>query len=214
MTMKKSEWIDITQPLYNGMPHWPGDTPFEFGLSAEKEKNGVVNIGKFSTTTHIGTHVDAPFHFDNEGKRIADLDIQRYIGRSILLDVRGKESVGRDDIEQYDFKGAERVLLKMTGEGPPDRFPETVPYLRPDIGPFLKDRGVKLIGIDVPSVDPLNSKTLDAHHSLHQNDVMILENVVLKEIEEGEYELIALPLRMMDADGSPVRAVVRKIGGY
>lgn len=206
-------WMDITQPLYTGMPNWPGDTPFEFGLSAEKAKNGVVNIGKFSTTTHIGTHVDAPYHFDDDGKRIGDLEIDRYIGRAVLLDVRGNESVGRAEIERCDLKGTERVLLKMTGEGPPDRFPDTVPYLRADIGPFLKEKGVRLIGIDVPSVDPLDSKTLDAHHSLHRNGVMILENIVLKDVEEGEYELIALPLRMMNADGSPVRAVIRKSGG-
>ena len=211
--MAKSEWIDITQPLYTGMPNWPGDTPFEFELSAKKAKNGVVNIGKFTTTTHIGTHVDAPFHFDDEGNRIADLEIGLYIGRAILLDVRGYESVGRAEIEQHDLKGVERVLLKLTGEGAPAHFPETVPYLRPDIGPFLKEKGVRLIGIDVPSVDRLDSKTLDAHHSLHLNDVMILENAVLKDVEAGEYELIALPLRMMDADGSPVRAVIRKIGG-
>ena len=210
--MAQNKWIDITQPLYNGMPHWPGDTPFEFGLSAAKEENGVVNIGKLTTTTHIGTHVDAPYHFDDEGKRIGDLELDLYIGRSILLDVRGNKSVGRDELKQHDFQGAERVLLKMTGEGAPDRFPETVPYLRPDIGPFLKERGVKLIGIDVPSVDKLDSKTLDAHHSLHQNGVMILENIVLRDVDEGEYQLIALPLRILEADGSPVRAVIRKIG--
>ncbi|MFC4410917.1 arylformamidase [Chungangia koreensis] len=208
-----SEWIDITQPLYTGMPSWPGDTPFEFGLSAAKAENGVVNIGKFTTTTHIGTHVDAPFHFDDEGKRIADLDIHLYIGRTMLLDVTGNSSVGRTELEQHELKGAERILLKMTGEGSPDKFPEIIPYLRPDIGPFLKEKGVKLIGIDVPSVDPLDSKTLDAHHSLHRNGVMILENIVLQDVEVGEYELVALPLRIVGADGSPVRAVIRKIGG-
>lgn len=208
--MAENQWIDITQPLYTGMPYWPGDTPFEFSLSAAKVENGVVNIGKLTTTTHIGTHVDAPYHFDDEGKRIADIDINIYIGRSILLDVRGHESIGREELEQYDLKGAERVLLKMTGEGAPDRFPETVPYLRPDIGPFLKEKGVRLIGIDVPSVDKLDSKTLDTHHTLHQNGVMILENIVLQEVDEGEYELIALPLRIVEADGSPVRAVIRK----
>ena len=95
----------------------------------------------------------------------------------------------------------------------PNVFPETFTYLREDIGPLLKERGVRLIGVDTPSVDPENSKLMDAHHSLNDNGVLILENIVLDLVEPGDYELIALPLPLADADGSPVRAVLRSIKG-
>ncbi len=209
----KENWIDISQPLQNGIAEWPGDTPFSYEVAYAKSETGSVNIGKLTTSTHMGTHIDAPFHFDDNGLKVLDLPIDLYIGRARVLDVSGKESVGRSDLEDIDFGGAERVLLK-TGSRPDSTvFPEMFTYLRADIGPLLKERGVRLIGIDTPSVDPETSKTVSAHHSLNDNGVLILENIVLSTVEPGDYELIALPLPLKDGDGSPVRAVLRAIEG-
>ncbi|MCZ2259129.1 arylformamidase [Sporosarcina sp. G11-34] len=209
----KGKWIDISQPLQNGIAEWPGDTPFTYEIAFSKADTGSVNIGKITTSTHMGTHIDAPFHFDNEGLKVLDLPIELYIGRARVLDFTGKESIGRAELEGLDFGGAERILLK-TGSGRDfSVFPETFTYLRGDIGPLLKERGVRLVGVDMPSVDSENSKTLDAHHSLNDNGVFILENIVLDEVKSGDYELIALPLALADSDGSPVRAVLRPIEG-
>lgn len=205
-----SEWIDISQRLHNGIAEWPGDTPFSYEVRFLKAETGSVNIGKMTTSTHMGTHIDAPFHYDDEGKKVHELPIDVYIGKARIIDVSGLESVGRSDLEGIDFGGVERILLKTSSRPDPDVFPGTFTFLRPDIGPLLKERGVKLIGVDTPSVDPEQSKTLDAHHSLHDNGVLILENIVLQTIEPGDYELIALPLPIEGADGSPVRAVVRR----
>lgn len=207
------QWIDISQPLQNNIAEWPGDTPFSYEVAYTKTETGSVNIGKLSTSTHMGTHIDAPFHFDDNGMKVLDLPIDIYIGRARVLDVTGKESVGQSDLEAIDFGGAERVLLKTGSRPDPNVFPETFTYLRADIGPFLKERGVRLIGVDAPSVDPETSKTVSAHHSLNENGVMILENIVLSAVEPGDYELIALPLPLKDGDGSPVRAVLRSIEG-
>ncbi len=207
------KWIDISQPLQNNIAEWPGDTPFTYEVAFSKADTGSVNIGKITTSTHMGTHVDAPFHFDDNGLKVLDLPIDLYIGRSRVIDVSGHASIGRAELEGIDFGGVERLLLKTLSRPDANVFPTVFTNLRADIGPLLKERGVRLIGVDTPSVDPEDSKTLDAHHSLNNNGVMILENIVLDKVEPGDYELIALPLSLTDSDGSPVRAVLRPIGG-
>lgn len=208
----KSEWIDISQPLKNGIAEWPGDTPFSYEVAFSKADTGSVNIGKLTTSTHMGTHIDAPFHFDNNGLKVLDLSVDLFIGRARVIDVTGCLTVGRKELEQIDFDGAERILLRTGSRDDLTVFPERFPVLRADIGPLLKERGVKLIGVEAPSVDSENSKTMDAHHALNDNGVVILENIVLRNVPAGDYELIALPLALAYGDGSPVRAVVRAIG--
>jgi len=205
------KWIDISQPLQNSIAQWPGDTPFTYEVAFSKADTGSVNIGKLTTSTHMGTHIDAPFHFDDLGQKVLDLDINTYIGRALVIDVTGNRSIGRSELESIDFRGAERILLKTLSRPDPNVFPEAFTYLREDIGSLLKERGVKLIGIDTPSVDPEDSKIVEAHHSLHKNGVLILENIVLDKVEPGDYELIALPLPLVNGDGSPVRAVLKPI---
>lgn len=205
------KWIDISQPLTNNMAVWPGDTPFSFRLSFTKEQTGSVNIGQIITSVHTGTHIDAPFHFNDNGQKVHELDIDMYIGPARVIDVSNCESIGRTELEGFVLEGVSRLLLRtMTGRNP-DVFPEKYPVLREDVGPFLKEKGIRLLGIDTPSVDPVDSKKMLAHHSLHENGIYILENIVLDKAEPGKYELIALPLAIEGADGSPVRAVIRPI---
>lgn len=202
--------IDISRKLGKNVPTWPGDTPFSFQIEWAKADSGSVNVGKLEMSTHTGTHVDAPFHFDDEGKRIYDLDLNLYVGRALVVDMRNKESVGASDFDGVDLQEVERVILRTDSWENPSQFPEKITYLRPDLASFLGEKGVRLIGVDVPSVDPLDSKELAAHHSLHENGIHILEAVDLLHVEPGLYELIALPLPLVEADGSPVRAVLRK----
>ncbi|WP_342536569.1 arylformamidase [Sporosarcina sp. FSL K6-3508] len=205
-----NEWIDITQLLNKEIAEWPGDTPFSYEVAVSKEQSGSVNIGKLTMSTHIGTHTDAPFHYDDEGLRILDLPIDLYIGRACLIDVTGVDCVTRADLEHVNFVGAERILLRTGSHPTSTKFPECFTVIGEDVGPLLKERGVRLLGVDTPSVDAEDSKELLAHHSLYRNDVIIIENLVLHSLEPGQYELIALPLALAEADGSPVRAVVRK----
>lgn len=207
-----NRWIDISQPLKNGIAEWPGDTPFSYEVAFSTADTGAVNIGKVTTSTHMGTHIDAPFHFDNNGLKVLDLPVDLFIGRARVIDVTGCLTVGREELEQIDFGGAERILLRTGSRENLNVFPEQFPVLRADIGPLLKERGVRLVGVEAPSVDPEDSKTMDAHHALNDNGVMILENIVLCNVPAGDYELIALPLALADGDGSPVRAVVRRLG--
>jgi arylformamidase len=203
--------IDISRRLGKGVPTWPGDTPFSYEVSWSKEQSGSVNVGKLTMSVHTGTHIDAPFHFDNDGRKVIELDPQIYVGRARMIDLSGRDSIGAADLAGHDLEGVERLLLRTGSWSNPEQFPERITYLRADLAPFLAGKGIRLIGVDVPSVDPLDSKELAAHHGLHAHQIHILEGLLLDHVEPGDYELIALPLPLVEADGSPVRAVLRPL---
>ncbi len=205
-------WIDISQQLDDTIPVWPGDTPFSYEITWPKSDSGSVNVGQVTMSVHTGTHIDAPFHFDNDGKKVLELDLDVYIGDARVIDVSSFESIGKAELSSFDLAGVKRLLLKTSSVKRTAGFPESIPYLREDAAPYLEEIGVVLVGVDVPSVDPLDSKELKAHHSLFEHGIHILENAVLHHIAEGDYELIALPLALKEADGSPVRAILKKKG--
>jgi arylformamidase len=172
-------------------------------------EHGSVNVGKLTMSTHTGTHVDAPFHFDVTGHKVIELDIEVFVGPARVIDVSSHTSVGAEELAAYDLEGVKRLLLRTRSASDPTVFPDTITYIRPDAATFLHEKGLRLLGVDVPSVDPLDSKELAAHHELFKCGIYILENVVLNQIQPGDYELIAVPLALRDADASPVRALLR-----
>lgn len=204
-------WIDITQMLTNDTAHWPEDAPFNFEVPVTRADTGSVNIGKITTSTHTGTHVDAPYHFDDDGGTVETLDVNRYIGDASIIEVYDMEGITKTVLAQYDIKGT-ILLIKTQKVYDTEMFPSKVPVLSEDAVDYIASLGIKLYGIDVPSVDALDSKDLTIHHKLHQNDIMIIENVVLAETPGGFYDFIALPLKIKGGDGSPVRAVVKPKG--
>lgn len=204
-------WIDITQKLSNEIAHWPGDEPFNFELSATKSETGSVNIGSISTSTHIGTHMDAPFHFDDDGITIDQIDVNRLIGEATLIEVFEENLISREILEQFDIKGT-IIMIKTKHEAKSNVFPENVPVLTEDAIAYLSSIGIKVFGIDVPSVDDIDSKTLDNHHAFNKYDIINIENLLLEEVSAGYYHFIGLPLNLKGADGSPIRAVIEKKG--
>ncbi|WP_066306682.1 arylformamidase [Bacillus sp. FJAT-29814] len=207
--MKK--WIDISQRLDNQVPVWPGDTPFSYKVSWSKEESGSVNVGEVTMSVHTGTHIDAPFHFDNDGERVIDLDIELYIGPARVIYVPNVSSIGVKELAGVDLDGVTRLLIKTEAWKDRGGFPDSIPPIEPELAEFLAGYGVRLLGLDLPSVDALDSKELLAHHELSRFGIHILEGLVLDGIEPGDYELAALPLPLAEADGSPVRAVIRKL---
>ncbi|MFD1019974.1 arylformamidase [Thalassobacillus hwangdonensis] len=202
--------IDITMMLNEQTPPWPGDEPYRYGLTWTMEDTGSVNVGNISMSNHTGTHVDAPFHYDNDGKKIAELPPERFIGEALVVNMEGKQVVAASDLQEYDLADVSKVIVQSNSWKDRTQFPQDYTVLGDDLGPFLKENGINLIGVDTPSVDPETSKELAAHHSLYANDVLILEGLLLDEVQPGNYELIAFPLKMEEADGSPVRAMLRK----
>lgn len=208
--MSRRTITDISQPLRNGIPPWPGDTEFSFEPTARLGEDGsVVNVGRFTASCHTGTHIDAPFHFDDDGKKVHELELEIYVGIARVIEVSGAESIGESELSEHDFDGVSRLLVKTGAWTEREVFPERIVHFRLDAAPYLASRGVRLVGTEMPSVDPIESKDLPAHHALHEHGIHILEGVVLDGVEPGGYELIALPLPLRNADGCPVRAVLR-----
>jgi arylformamidase len=203
--------FDISMPLYNGIPGWPGDTPYVFELAWTKEQSGSVNVGKIEMSTHTGTHIDAPYHFENEGKRVINLPVELYTGPALVIELTGADEITVESIEGKIKENTKRVLFKTSCWKDRNIFPEKIVPVSPEVVPYLKKYGAGLIGVDMPSVDPLDSKELLAHHALHKHNIHILEGLILDEVPEGEYELIALPLPLTDGDGSPVRAILKEL---
>lgn len=203
---------DISQPLWSGLPTWPGDTAFSAERTWQLDDSCPVNVAKVTMSTHSGTHADAPLHYDGEGASIDTVSLDAYLGPARVIDVRGcGPSVGIDVIVPYLDGAPPRILLRTFDTFPRDRWSCDFTAIAADVIRSLHDRGCVLIGTDAPSIDPETSKTLDAHHAVRAADMRVLEGLVLDGIPAGDYELIALPLRLQGLDASPVRAILRDI---
>ena len=204
--------IDISPVVDETIAVWPGDTPYVRTINTDMTAGENLTLSDIRTTVHVGAHADSPSHYIEAGQDIASRKLDYYIGACVVLhvdDVRGRR-IMPSDLHGKDITAA-RVLLR-TGTFPdPRAWNDDFASLSPELVDFLHERGVITIGIDTPSVDPMESKALEAHHALAQHDMANLEGLVLDHVAEGTYELIALPLRLAGADGSPVRAVLRTI---
>jgi arylformamidase len=201
---------DISLPLGPGIAGWPGDAPYQWHWSQRKSSGASVNVGCVSLSVHTGTHTDAPYHFTDDGKTVEALDLAAYVGPARVLDVRNRPLIRVEDLAWADFAHRPRLLLRTDAWTAYDRFPGEIPVLDSDVPAWLAARGVVLVGVDVPSVDALDSKDLPIHHALGRHGIAILENLRLTDVPPGAYELIALPLKLAGADGAPVRAVLRQ----
>lgn len=203
---------DISQTLRPDMPMWPGEPALVLRRNAAISEQCPVNVGALDTPLHAGTHADSPFHYDPQGATSAECGIDAYLGRCAVIDVRHARSrVEIDDVDWAALTGAERVLFRTYDRFPADRWDSEFRAIAPDVIARLRGNGVRLVGTDAASLDPEQSKTMDAHREIQVGDMHILEGLVLDHVPPGEYELIALPLKIAGADASPVRAILREI---
>lgn len=206
--------IDISPLIDATINVWPGDTPFVRTINADMNAGANLTLSDIRTSLHVGAHADAPSHYMIGGAGIASRRLDLYLGRCVVVrvDVARGERITPDHVaDKTEALSAPRVLFH-TGTFPDHgNWNNDFASLSPELVDDLYHHGVRLIGIDTPSVDPFDSKALEAHHAFAWNDMAMLEGLVLDGVEEGEYELIALPLRIKDADASPVRAVLRTL---
>ena len=200
---------DITIPMQESLACWPGDTPFRFSWTWRKTDGAAVNVGQLELSVHTGTHSDAPFHYDDAGASADLLDLRRFIGPARVIPLSDRRRLRRKDLEQFDLSRTPRVLLRTDGWTDHTRFPSGIPIMDEDVPEWFHQNGVVLVGVDVPSVDDLDSKTLPNHHALGARGIVILESLDLSRVSGGAYELIALPMKLVGADGAPVRAILR-----
>ena len=202
--------IDITRALAPGHPNWPGDHPFTLEQTAVMGQGSSVNLMRFSTSTHCGTHLDAPFHYHPRGGRIASVPLDLLIGEACLVDASVPGEVSAAVLEGLS-ELPPRILFFTGQPGHWDAFPKSFTPLAPELIHHLADRGVRLIGTDGPSVDPFTSKELPAHRACGERDIAIVEGLRLDGVGPGRYRLICLPLNLPEADASPVRALLEPL---
>ncbi|HZT79498.1 MAG TPA: cyclase family protein [Gemmataceae bacterium] len=203
--------FDLTPPASGRLAVWPGDTPLSREVLCDMARGDNLTLSTLRATCHLGAHADAPSHYGKDAPAIHERRLDYYLGPCQVVRV---EVPRRTRITPGMVRGpitAERVLF-ATGTFPdPTHFNEDFAALSPGLVEELHRRGVKLVGIDTPSVDLFDSKDLPAHQTFLRCDMAILEGLVLAGVPEGVYELIALPLRLVGFDASPVRAVLRAL---
>ena len=207
---------DISRTLAADLAPWPGDTPFGFELIRKINSGDVVNLGSISMSVHNGTHADAVFHFEANGATIERAPLETYVGGAAVVDLNGtfsqegKSLIEIDDLRPHeqDIGTASRLLVKTGVWQDSTVFPPWIPVIAPQVAEWLGTRSVKLLGLDLPSVDPIDAKVLANHRALARAGIWIIESLDLTAVSAGIYNFAAFPLKISGGDGAPVRAVL------
>ncbi|MEO5737607.1 MAG: arylformamidase, partial [Variovorax sp.] len=195
-----------------GAPVFPGDTPYRQRWAASIGPGCPVNVSEITLSPHVGAHADAPLHYDADGATIGDVDLSPFLGTCrVIHAIAQGPLIEWAHIAHATASLPPRVLVRTYQRAPVDRWDGALAAYAPATIERLAALGVKLVGIDTASIDPADSKTLDSHQVIRRLGLRVLENLVLDDVPEGDYELIALPLKLVSADASPVRAVLREL---
>lgn len=203
---------DISPPVHAASPVFPGDTAYAQRWSAEIGPGCPVNVSSVTMSPHIGAHADAPLHYDPLGAAIGELNLAPYLGPCRVIHAIGVHPLILWSHLAHAAQGLPpRVLVRTYQQAPVGHWDPDLAAFAPETVEMLAAAGVQLIGIDTASIDPASSKSLDSHQVIRRRQMRVLENLVLDDVPEGDYELIALPLKLITADASPVRAVLRTL---
>ena len=207
-----SQLIDISILVNEFTPEWPGDTPFSCQWTWEMARGDSVNVSCVNSSPHVGTHADAPFHVDSTWPSSEALALDAFTGPVSVVDVTNQHGdVPLAALGALDGR-VERLILRTGRTIADGQFPQSWPWLGESAAQALVDRGLRLLGVDAPSVDAHDSKTLAVHRILFRGGAAILENLDLREAPAAEYHLTAFPVRIAGLDAAPVRAVLRPLG--
>ena len=207
----KKLW-DISPAVHAGAPVFPGDTAYSQTWAATIGPGCPVNVSAITLSPHVGAHADAPLHYDPDGAAIGAVSLNAFIGPCRVIHAVGCGPLVQPEHLAHALKDLPpRVLVRVYQQQPQDQFDHALPAFAADTVEQLADLGVQLIGIDSASIDPADSKALPSHQTIRRRVLRVLENLLLDDVPEGDYELIALPLKLTTADASPVRAVLREL---
>jgi arylformamidase len=199
---------DISPELSESTAVFPGDRPFRRAVSQSFARGDNLELSSIDTTLHLGAHADAPSHYRAGGEPIDRRPLERYLGRCQVVSVSTPRGARILPSHLSGELKAPRVLFKTDSFPDPNRWNSDFCSLSPELVEWVRARGVVLVGIDTPSIDPEDSKPLESHGAVAAGDLAVLEGLVLTRVPDGIYTLIALPLRLRDADASPVRAIL------
>ncbi len=201
--------LDISQPLDARTAAWPGDTPFAARWVAAIARGAAVNVSVVTTSPHNGTHADAPCHFVDGAAGIGEVPLESYIGPCRVVQRMGDRPLAAAEVRRWRVRRGERLLVRTRRRVDPRRFPARFAHLTGESARALAGAGAVLFGIDTPSVDHRESKSMEAHRALLSGGVAILENLDLTRARPGRWELLAAPVKFTGLDAGFVRAVLR-----
>ena len=208
-------WIDVTIPLRNGMPGWPGDKPFERTLTHIIAGGAGNNLSQFSSSAHAGTHMDAPLHFLADAPSMDTLPIEAVVGHARVIQIRDAEAVRPEELEACALQPGDRVLFRTRNSErrlADQEFATDFVYISPDAARFLVHKGVRTVGVDYLSVGAFREESgRETHRVLLGGGIWIIEGLNLAYVEPGDHEMNCLPLRLVGSDGAPARAVLRRM---
>jgi len=209
-----TDWIDVTVPVRNGMVHWPGDPAFHIERIHDQRKGDICTVSKLSMGAHTGTHMDAPLHFLKNAPSIDQIPLEAVIGPARVIAIQDRECIRREELERHEIEARGRVLFKTANSDRlwrKDDFDEDFIFIAHDAAEYLANQGIQTVGVDYLSVGGFRQDAVETHHALLDAGVWIIEGLDLSGVEPGLYELICLPLKLVDAEGAPARAVLRSI---
>jgi arylformamidase len=211
MRPSRARVYDVSRPLHDGGPIYPGDPEIRFRPHTSISSGDEANVTALALGSHSGTHIDAPSHFIPGGEPVDRIPVERLIGPAVVLDLADAHAtVSATDLARHDLQGRRRVLLRTRNSAPPPETGFTPGYcaLSPGGARYLLERSVELVGIDALSIEPFASEDFAVHHLLLERGVVIVEGLDLSAVSAGAYEFICLPLRLEGLDGAPARAVL------
>jgi arylformamidase len=208
-----SDWIDISVPVRNGMVHWPGDPPFHIERAEDQDKGDTATVSRMTLGVHTGTHMDAPLHFIPNARSIDTMPLDATLGPARVIPIRDTQSIKREELKEHAIGAGDRILFKTSNSAQAwntDTFAEDFVYISQDAARYLVECGVRMVGVDYLSVGGYRQDGPETHHALLGGGVWIIEGLNLSAVEPGTYDLVCLPLRLMGAEGSPARAILRR----
>lgn len=210
-TPENLEIIDISQTVGPKTAVWPGDTIYSDEQVMTIGPGCPCNVTTIRMSVHCGTHADAPLHYRADGGPAASFSLEPFLGPCLVIASEGEEGVIPEDFANVDLSVHRRLLFKTKRPSATTTWRDDFAYMTLPAAERLAEAGILLVGHDAASMDPMTSKTLDAHRTMHAAGIVWLENLVLDHVEPGSYELIAPPLKLERADAAPVRAVLRRL---
>jgi arylformamidase len=206
-------WIDISVALHSGIVYWPGDRPFERAKTHTIANGDPCNVSEFSASAHIGTHLDAPCHYLENGAGIESFPISAGVGPARVIAIHDPELIRVNELKPYHLAKGERILFKTRNSEEcwtTSKFQERFVYIPHETAAYLADCCIQTVGVDYLSVGGYDSDGPETHRTLLKAGIWIIEGLNLKDVEPGDYELVCLPLKMVESDGAPARAVLRR----
>jgi arylformamidase len=210
-----SGWIDVSVPVRDTTPQWPGDPKLQIRRAQDMEKGYEMNLTRLRMSAHTGTHVDAPLHFVQKGRSIDMMPTEAMIGKARVIQINHPEYITRRELQEHTIERGDRILFKTANSSHPwheREFMKSFVYLSTDAAEYLAEAGVMLVGIDYLSVGGYEVNESPVHRALLEAGVWVLEGVFLGEAEPGRYLMLCLPLRIEGGDGAPARILLKPTG--